>query len=118
MPRLPPKPCTKPGCKAYAAKRGRCEDHQPEPWKGHGSGASRGYGWAWGRKRERVLKRDGYICQDQRECQGLTKADDVDHIVPKAQGGTDDDHNLQAICTPCHEAKTRGEARRGRQGGV
>lgn len=114
MPKLPPKPCTKPGCKAYATKRGRCDLHQRPAWEGKGSGASRGYGYAWQRKRDRILKRDGYVCQDQRACNGLTRADEVDHIVPKAQGGTDSPDNLQAICRTCHAEKTRGEALRGR----
>lgn len=30
-----------------------------------------------------------------------------DHIVPLALGGTDDDSNIQCLCTPCHDAKTR-----------
>ena len=30
----------------------------------------------------------------------------VDHITPKAKGGTDDDDNLQSLCTACHDAKT------------
>jgi 5-methylcytosine-specific restriction endonuclease McrA len=34
----------------------------------------------------------------------------VDHITPKAQGGTDDLSNLQSICDPCHAEKTAREA--------
>ena len=114
MPKLPPKPCTHPGCKAYAVKRGRCADHQPVGWKGKGTGSSRGYGWAWGRLRDKILERDGYVCQDRRACNGLTRATDVDHILPKAQGGTDSPDNLRAICPACHKEKTRLEALRGR----
>ena len=33
----------------------------------------------------------------------------LDHIVPLSQGGTDDDANLQVLCVPCHEDKTRKE---------
>jgi 5-methylcytosine-specific restriction protein A len=36
-----------------------------------------------------------------------------DHIVPLAEGGLDDDRNVQAICTPCSDAKTQREAERG-----
>jgi 5-methylcytosine-specific restriction protein A len=36
-------------------------------------------------------------------------ASEVDHIIPKAQDGTDDFDNLQAICTDCHKAKTKAE---------
>jgi 5-methylcytosine-specific restriction endonuclease McrA len=38
----------------------------------------------------------------------------VDHITPKAEGGTDDHDNLQSICTECHDAKTQAEAQRAR----
>lgn len=39
----------------------------------------------------------------------LTVANHVDHITPKADGGSDDDCNLQSLCAPCHEAKTKAE---------
>ncbi|WP_247360100.1 HNH endonuclease signature motif containing protein [Ralstonia pseudosolanacearum] len=39
-------------------------------------------------------------------------ATEVDHIVPKARGGTDDDDNLQAINVECHRAKTVRERRK------
>lgn len=42
-------------------------------------------------------------------------AREVDHIVPKAQGGTDDDGNLQAINVLCHKAKTLRERRPSRE---
>ena len=38
----------------------------------------------------------------------------VDHIIPKAEGGTDDESNLQSLCKPCHAAKTDREKNRGR----
>lgn len=42
--------------------------------------------------------------------QGVTRAAEViDHIVPLAHGGTDDDTNTQALCLSCHEAKTRSD---------
>ena len=69
-------------------------------------GSGRG-GRPWRRKRESILIRDNYTC---RVC-GLTIKDlEVDHIVNVAQGGTDDDGNLQAICVPCHKAKTARES--------
>jgi len=113
MPKLPPTPCTKAGCKSYAVKRGRCADHQVVNW-GNGNRPERMNGWAWQRVREKVLKRDGYVCQDQRVCQGLTRAREVDHVIPKAQGGSDSYDNLRSICPNCHREKTRVEALRGR----
>jgi len=72
----------------------------------------RGYGSSWDRLRIAVLKRDNGLCQCS-DCQGgkirLTIANEVDHIVPKAKGGTDDMSNLQAINSVCHKAKTASE---------
>lgn len=68
---------------------------------------SRGYGAEWDRTRLRVLRRDSYLCQPcLRAFNRPTPAAQVDHIKPKAKGGTDDDGNLQAICVACHDAKT------------
>ena len=40
-------------------------------------------------------------------------ATEVDHVLPKAKGGTDDLKNLQSICSACHRAKTlRDEGRK------
>lgn len=67
----------------------------------------RGYGTAWDRLREQVMQRDKRLCQPcLRKSNRPTVATQVDHIVPKARGGTDDLSNLQAICGPCHTAKT------------
>lgn len=75
-----------------------------------GSRHERGYGAAWVKTRARVLTRDHYLCQPCLDKKRPTPATEVDHINPKAKGGTDDDDNLQAICTPCHKAKTEAEA--------
>jgi 5-methylcytosine-specific restriction protein A len=36
----------------------------------------------------------------------VTPATQLDHIVPKAKGGTDSVDNLQPLCKPCHDNKT------------
>lgn len=38
----------------------------------------------------------------------------VDHIVPLRDGGRNERGNLQVLCVPCHEVKTRGDRRRRR----
>lgn len=41
------------------------------------------------------------------KAKGRTTAATVpDHIVPLANGGTDDDTNIQCLCGPCHTEKT------------
>ena len=69
-------------------------------------------GGRWVRVRRRVLDRDLWRCQ---QC-GLAGRLEVDHRTPLADGGeVYDPANLQALCRPCHFAKTRAEnaARRG-----
>ena len=39
----------------------------------------------------------------------MTAAKEVDHILAKANGGTDDPNNLQSICVACHREKTAKE---------
>ena len=56
-------------------------------------GSSRGREWE--RIRQRVLARDNYLCVVP-GCNA--QATHVDHIIPKVAGGTDEDHNLQAMC--------------------
>lgn len=75
-----------------------------------GSRQSRGYGAAWDNLRAHVMTRDAGLCQPCSEQGRVTQAKAVDHIVPKANGGTDDTDNLQAICNECHTAKTVLEA--------
>ena len=50
-------------------------------------------GREWETKRKTVLERDGYSCV---VCGA--PATQVDHIVPKVKGGTDELSNLQAMC--------------------
>lgn len=38
------------------------------------------------------------------------RAWESDHLVPLADGGANDDQNLQLLCQPCHRDKTAAEA--------
>lgn len=73
------------------------------------SSHERGYGWAWQKLRLFVLRRDMGLCQPCLAIDRTELATEVDHIIPKAKGGTDALENLQAICRPCHERKTAHE---------
>jgi 5-methylcytosine-specific restriction protein A len=43
----------------------------------------------------------------------IKKAFDIDHIIPLAEGGTNEPENLQVLCKPCHFEKTQSEQERG-----
>lgn len=73
-----------------------------------GSRHERGYGALWTKLVEQV-KREEPLCRPCKACGRVTPAAEVDHIKPKAQGGTDDRENLQGICSSCHAAKTAQE---------
>lgn len=52
-----------------------------------------------------ILKRDGFRCV-YRGAAGREGATlEVDHINPKAAGGTDDPSNLTTSCQPCNNGK-------------
>jgi len=73
-----------------------------------GNRHQRGYGTAWEKLRRAVLERDRWLCQCE-TCKrtGRAKlAHEVDHVIPKAQGGSDSLSNLQAINRRCHQRKT------------
>ncbi len=54
------------------------------------------------RKRFLVLKRDRYHC---RLCKRAGVELEVDHRIPRAQGGSDALDNLQALCVDCNRGK-------------
>lgn len=65
--------------------------------------------------RERLFSRQP-LCE---ECQAngrVTLATIRDHKIPLAEGGADDESNEQALCEPCHDAKSLAERIRGRGG--
>lgn len=58
------------------------------------------------RKRWTILARDNWTCcacgRSSREGYSL----EVDHILPRSKGGTDDEDNLQTLCWPCNSGKS------------
>jgi len=38
--------------------------------------------------------------------------DQIDHKVPRAEGGSNDDSNLQPLCDKCHKEKTAADIAR------
>ena len=80
-------------------------------WQGNrGTRHERGYGNEWVKLRLIILSRDRYLCQTCERAGRTRQADAVDHVTPKALGGTDDHDNLSSICNECHKTKTDQEA--------
>ena len=63
---------------------------------------------AWRELRLKILARDANTCA---YCGAEAKH--VDHIIPVAHGGTDDEENLTAACARCNLAKKEKEGRGG-----
>ena len=65
--------------------------------------------------RYQVLKKAGGTC----ECCGATAKEtrlEVDHVIPRSQGGSSDISNLQVLCATCNQGKSnrdRTDFRRG-----
>lgn len=122
MPSAAPKPCRHAGCGQLVSDgTGYCTAHQDDRKIGkfadqhRGSRHDRGYGREWQVTRKRILSRDKGLCQPCLQASRYRPAQQVDHIIPKAEHGTDADSNLQSICKPCHDAKTQAEAQRARR---
>lgn len=65
-------------------------------------------GRRWMETRQRVALAHGYRCV---ACGKLWRShiDQIDHHIPRAQGGSNDDSNLRPMCIDCHKAKTARE---------
>src|SRR5829696_4387684 len=88
-----------------------CPDHEPKPWATSRRKARvKVSGWEEQRRARRVLARYLGACH---WC-GHKGATQVDHVVPLADGGPDDETNLAPIHADCHRTKTQAEARRAR----
>jgi 5-methylcytosine-specific restriction endonuclease McrA len=78
------------GCGALINRGSYCPRCEPR------NGSTR----QWRNTRARVLYCDRWTCQ---QCGG--SASHVDHHMPVLLGGTDDESNLQALCSACNLEK-------------
>lgn len=91
----------------------RCERHQVDIKRAEqerGSAAQRGYGRKWQAARAAFLA-ENPLCKACRDAGRKTAASQVDHIVPH-KGDVSlfwRRSNWQALCGPCHSAKTARE---------
>jgi len=86
-------------CPGHEAARHRAIDER------RGSSSERGYDVHWQRIRAQFLRLHPLCVQCQAEGR-VTASTVVDHIVPIADGGTNEHANLRAFCKPHHDART------------
>lgn len=118
MGRKPQRPCSKSGCSALTRSR-FCGKHEQAHARAtevrRPSAARRGYGRRWQRLRAIIIARDPVCtCTGRPGCphggaRCILPTTDVDHIIPREQGGEDSEENLQGMCHGCHSRKTAQE---------
>ena len=109
MPTRAARPCSHPGCPALVRQGRYCPVHQGdrdaqdrvireryEQRTQRGTAAERGYGREWAETSKRFLK------AHPRCARCGARATVAHHIIPKDQGGPDEEANLLALCQSCH----------------
>ncbi|CNI84402.1 HNH endonuclease signature motif containing protein [Yersinia enterocolitica] len=113
MPPRIPRACRKHGCRNTTIhSSGYCPEHQNTGWENHQQGKTRherGYGANWDKLKPLIKARDKGLCQQCLREGLVVSGTTVDHIIPKAHGGTDEPSNLELLCWPHHRKKTAVE---------
>ena len=115
MPKKPKRPCSYPGCGRLTDGQ-YCDEHRFSIDRQYNRylrdpDTNKRYGRAWKKLRARFLLLHP-LCE-QCKCEGrLTAAEEVHHILPLANGGTNDEGNLMALCKSCHSRITIGSSNR------
>ena len=105
MPRKPKKPCSYPGCPKLTYGR-YCEEHEKltrkhyEKYKRNPATKKR-YGAHWKRIRDAYVKHHP-VCEMCKKRGIHTPTQEVHHIIPLAEGGSNDWDNLMSLCKSCH----------------
>lgn len=120
MPVKPVSPCSHPGCpeltrERYCETHAKAEDTRYRRYQ-RDPKINRRYDHRWRTIRNRYIHAHP-ICEQCERDGRITPAQEVDHILPLDRGGSHDEANLQALCKPCHSAKTaREDGRWGKHG--
>jgi len=109
MPYKHKRPCSYPCCGRLTDGR-FCDEHRQVAERQYNHyfrdpDTNKRYGRAWKKIRARFLLQHP-LCEQCRLENRLTPAQEVHHIVPLANGGTNDEGNLMALCKSCHSRIT------------
>jgi len=107
------RPCAVPGCPTLSEDT-HCPAHAQPAHLGWRADTERIRGRRLQALRARLFAAEPFcrLCK----AQGRRRLATIrDHIVPLAEGGTDEPSNVQPLCAACSDDKTRAEAKRGRQ---
>lgn len=105
MPRKPKRPCSYPACPELVDGR-YCEAHQKlinkdyERYKRDPETTKR-YGNAWRKLRKKFITANP-LCEMCKREGRFIPAQEVHHMKPLSEGGTNDWSNLEALCKTCH----------------
>lgn len=103
--------CAEPGCPTVVV-RGYCAAHARRSWE-RSQPVPRIRGRRLQRLRARLFREHPLCVQCYAEGR-VTVATIRDHIVPLAEGGPDDETNVQPLCQSCSDVKTSQESKHGR----
>ena len=105
----PPRVCSIPKCTTPL----NCTQHQVEAWRTRDRPiVTRIRGRELQRRRRALFARNKW-CVHCADMGRQTLATIRDHIVPLAEGGSEDDTNIQGLCLDCSDRKTETESLRG-----
>lgn len=111
MPRKAKRPCRFRGCPLLTdLESGYCKEHEKIQTRHYDKFIrspehNKRYNYQWRKLRKRFL--DAHPLCEQCKANGrYTAATEVHHIKPLADGGTNDENNLMALCKPCHSRIT------------
>ena len=115
MPYKPKRPCSFPDCPHLTHGR-FCDEHAKAEAKRYerydrSPEVKKRYGRAWQVIRDRYIS-EHPLCEVCKRNGKLTPAEEVHHIKPLSQGGTNAEDNLMSLCKVCHSEITAREGGR------
>ena len=108
VPRKPKKPCAYSGCPNLTDDK-YCDEHKHLSLQDNidynryrrDPDSNRRYGRAWKRIRDRYVLAHP-LCEKCKAEGRLTPVEEVHHIIPLNQGGSNKEENLMSVCHNCH----------------